>query len=130
MNLSENFQKYKDWFKESEKDILIVLIITLTAFISFGLGRFSNLQDKKIPITIENMPATILETAGNSEAAFSSESVVSESGALVASKNGTKYYFPWGASAKKIKEENKIWFASSEEAKKAGYEPAANCKGL
>ena len=25
---------------------------------------------------------------------------------------------------------NRIWFATKDEAEKAGYEPAANCKGL
>jgi hypothetical protein len=29
-----------------------------------------------------------------------------------------------------MKEENKIWFASKEEAKKKGYHPAGNCPGL
>lgn len=53
-----------------------------------------------------------------------------EGGEVVASKSGTKYYFPWCGTAKRIKEENKVWFASRAEAEAAGYEPAANCKGL
>jgi methylphosphotriester-DNA--protein-cysteine methyltransferase len=32
--------------------------------------------------------------------------------------------------AKQISEQNKIWFASIEEAEKAGYKPAGNCPGL
>ncbi|HEY0010394.1 MAG TPA: Ada metal-binding domain-containing protein [Candidatus Paceibacterota bacterium] len=51
-------------------------------------------------------------------------------GKLVASKTGTKYYLPWCGTAKRIKEENKVWFASKAEAEAAGYEPAKNCKGL
>jgi methylphosphotriester-DNA--protein-cysteine methyltransferase len=51
-------------------------------------------------------------------------------GGYVASKNGTKYHLPWCGSAKQIKEENKVWFATKEEAEAAGYTPAANCKGI
>ncbi|TSC62722.1 MAG: hypothetical protein G01um101448_259 [Parcubacteria group bacterium Gr01-1014_48] len=51
-------------------------------------------------------------------------------GQYVASKKGTKYHFPWCGGAARISEENKIWFNSKEEAEKAGYTPAGNCKGL
>ena len=51
-------------------------------------------------------------------------------GQVVASKNGTKYHFPWCSGAKTISEANKIYFNSIEEAGAAGYTPAANCKGL
>ena len=42
-------------------------------------------------------------------------------GAFVASKTGKKYYAVDSASGKKIKEENRVYFASEEEAEKAGY---------
>jgi methylphosphotriester-DNA--protein-cysteine methyltransferase len=48
----------------------------------------------------------------------------------VASKTGKKYHLPWCTGAKNIPENNKIWFNSIDEAKKAGYTPALNCKGL
>jgi hypothetical protein len=48
----------------------------------------------------------------------------------VASKTGKKYYLPTCAGAKRIKEENKIWFATREQAAAAGYSPAAKCKGI
>ncbi|MEK7069515.1 MAG: hypothetical protein AAB962_00465, partial [Patescibacteria group bacterium] len=49
---------------------------------------------------------------------------------FVASRNGKKYYYAWCDSAKIIKEQNRVWFSTEEEGKKAGYEPAANCRGL
>lgn len=49
---------------------------------------------------------------------------------IVASKNGTKYHYPWCSGAKQISDKNKITFKSIEEARKAGYTPASNCKGL
>jgi hypothetical protein len=48
----------------------------------------------------------------------------------VGSKNGTKYHLPWCSGALRIKEENKVWFASKSDAEAAGYSPAANCKGI
>jgi methylphosphotriester-DNA--protein-cysteine methyltransferase len=52
------------------------------------------------------------------------------SGSYVASKNGTKYHYPWCSGAKRIKDENKVWFDTVEQARAAGYTPAANCPGL
>lgn len=43
---------------------------------------------------------------------------------FVGSKNSDKYHDPSCASAKRIKEENQVWFASRGEAEKAGYTPS------
>ncbi len=51
-------------------------------------------------------------------------------GQVVASKSGSKYFLPWCGSVSRIKDTNKVWFASVEEAEAAGYQPAGNCKGL
>ncbi|MEK7610426.1 MAG: hypothetical protein AAB468_01620 [Patescibacteria group bacterium] len=51
-------------------------------------------------------------------------------GQVVASKKGKKYHLPWCAGAKAIAAANKVTFASAEEARAAGYTPAANCPGL
>lgn len=49
---------------------------------------------------------------------------------IVASKNGEVYHYVWCSGAKRINEENKIYFDSKEKAKAAGYRPAKNCEGL
>jgi len=49
---------------------------------------------------------------------------------IVASKNGEAYHYIWCPGAKRIKDENKIYFNSKEEAEKVGYRPAKNCPGL
>jgi hypothetical protein len=51
-------------------------------------------------------------------------------GKYVGSKTGTKYYLPTCSGAKRIKDENKRWFVSKEDAEKDGYTAAANCPGL
>ena len=95
-------------------------LILLVGFGSFGLGRLSKIEEGRTPVTIE---APTLQTA-------SVAAVVDTGGTVVASKTGTKYHFPWCAGASTIKEANKMSFASVEAARKAGYTPASNCKGL
>lgn len=47
---------------------------------------------------------------------------------FVGSKNSDLYHDPSCATAKRIKEENQVWFATQEEAQKAGYSPSACTK--
>jgi len=58
------------------------------------------------------------------------DDVNAPSGKFVASKSGTKYYLPTCSGVKRIKEENKVYFDSIEEAEAEGLEPAKNCPGL
>jgi len=101
-------------------------IIILTAVISFGLGRLSKIREEKTPITIEN--TKIGES--KSLSTFDVDSGIKADKIFVASKNGKKYYYAWCESANVIKEQNRVWFSTQAEAEKAGYQPAANCKGL
>lgn len=116
------------------KDFLVVLLILLVGFGSFGLGKLSAIEERKTNVRIENSPQT--SKMGQIGAVYGSKSTQGSQGALeegrryVASKNGTKYHHPWCPAALKISEKNKIWFSSQEEAEKAGYTPASNCKGL
>ncbi|MBI2108586.1 MAG: hypothetical protein HYT93_00190 [Parcubacteria group bacterium] len=107
------------------REFLIALLILLVGFGSFGLGRLSALENNKTPVFIEYEE----KENGRLEAAAGLSDTVGDK-KFVASKNGTKYHHPWCAGAQRISEENKIWFASKEDAEKAGYTPAANCKGL
>lgn len=49
------------------------------------------------------------------------------SGAFVASKSGEKYHLPSCAFVKKIKEENRLYFASESDAAAGGYSPCKQC---
>lgn len=127
-SIKEYFKKIKPY----ETDLVISLTIILVAFLSFGLGRLSKIEENKIPITIENIGASVLRAQSTQSLSKTPQfgDLVSKLGTIVASKNGTKYHFPWCSGALRIKDENKIWFESEDEAKKAGYGPASNCKGL
>jgi hypothetical protein len=115
-------------------DMALVLIITLLAGASFGLGRLSTVESTKGEIRIEYPNAvtrTLGETGGLAAAGASIDATVStEGGEFVASKNSTVYHLPWCSGAKRINDANKIYFASKGEAEAAGYRPAANCPGI
>ena len=138
MNIQELQQKIKYHTSEYITDELyIVAIIILVGIASFGLGRLSIVREHKIPVRIEypeQIAANVLSTTDNiqGETEITQGGRIDQSfaGALVGSKNGSKYHFPWCSGAQRTKEKNKIWFASKEEAERAGYTPAANCKGL
>lgn len=102
-------------------DIAVVFIIILVGVSAFGLGRLSALGEAKEPVRIEQ--------AASAAAALAVDDIA-VGGRLVGSKNGSVYHFPWCPGAQRIAEENKIWFDSKEDAEKAGYRPAENCKGL
>jgi len=109
--------------------INLILIGTL----GFGLGRWSKIEESKTPVLIENPILVGESTAKTATALNTPTTTISNNNAsknFVASKNGTKYHYPWCPSAGSIKEGNKIWFATIEEARAAGYAPASNCPGL
>lgn len=148
MSIKDLFLKIKVWgdnsafmFKHKAEsafhaDFFTAIIIILVAFAGFGLGRLSALEGKKVPILIEKnqslsyQPSEITPYGKINSIEMIKNSPDSSEKKFVASKSGTKYYFPWCGTVSRIKEENKIWFATEAEARKAGYIPAANCKGL
>ena len=118
------------WVKTNNKELYLAAIIILVAVISFGLGRLSKIREEKTPITIENVKEN--EETSESKPLLTSnvDNEIKTDKIFVASKNGKKYYYAWCESANVIKEQNRVWFSTQAEAEKAGYQPAANCKGL
>lgn len=104
--------------------LLLPLIVVLVGLTSFGLGRLSAGGGAGAPRLIINAPLApaVSQTASAASA--------QQGGAYVASKSGSKYYLTGCSGANRIKEENKVYFDSVDQAKAAGYEPAANCPGL
>lgn len=136
MSIQEIIEKCKGSIKIFDKsDVATIFIIILVASSSFGLGRLSKISEIKNPITVGGVPitaASTLSVAGEKTAAGLSANNTAgvQNGTYVASKNGTKYYFPWCSGATRIKEENKVWFDTKEAAIRAGFQAAANCSGL
>ena len=124
--------KVKNWFAPREGELFLAATIILIALISFGLGRLSAFRDEKFPIQFiepQDQEGKVLGAATPPPAANPAKGETSDK-LYVASKNGSAYHFPWCSGAQRIKEANKIYFSSREEAEKAGYRPAANCEGL
>ena len=118
-------------------DVILTALIIGVSLVSFYLGRVSVDGDfKGINQEAQALRPRVQDSVQNPQKSSSSATNTITQNAeqtqkgYVASKSGTKYHLPWCGSAKQIKEENKIWFVTKEEAEKAGYTPASNCKGI
>ncbi|OHA26624.1 MAG: hypothetical protein A3C06_01840 [Candidatus Taylorbacteria bacterium RIFCSPHIGHO2_02_FULL_46_13] len=117
MSISDNREFIKRLAVTHEKDFFVLIVMILVSLGSFALGRLS---------ALESAPTQTIQEKAIVHEAISANI---QSGMFVASKTGTKYYFPWCGVARNIKDGSKVWFVSVEEAKSAGYTPG-NCKGL
>lgn len=114
----------------------VTALVFLVGIGSYGLGRLSKIEETRPNLSIEapknvaNALASLYENVASSSTKVSDPEGSEQGGEVVASKSGTKYHFPWCSGAKSIDDKNKIWFNSIAEARKAGYTPASNCKGL
>lgn len=137
MSIQGITEKFKGLLSNTEYCLTILVIVVSCT--SFYLGRLSASGNASLPDNTQQ-EATIVQgsttKADRKQGTYSTSTLdsvsekVSPEGGYVASKSGTKYHLPWCGSAKQIKEENKIWFTTKEEAERAGYTPASNCKGI
>lgn len=133
-------------FLQSRKvsDGILVLSVCLLGVVAFGLGRLSVEQvvnqkpilcqtvTTKSNVAHEVTASVPHALSGNNETELQQNAPQDgqTSKQYVASKNGSVYHLPWCSGAKRIKDENKVWFESKVAAEAAGYRPASNCKGL
>ncbi|MEK7668978.1 MAG: hypothetical protein AAB350_00085 [Patescibacteria group bacterium] len=108
----------------------VPITIVLVAIIAFSLGRISGLQEKREPVRVLNNTVSVENPTSNVGQTAAVGASNASGGSVVASKNGTKYHYPWCAGAKQISAKNLVTFDSIEKARTAGYTPASNCKGL
>jgi len=112
---------------------LLPAIVVLVGVGAFGLGRLSASSPNHTALRIiypnaqAATPVKAGEVSGKTTQPFDDAQGLRN---FVASKNGTKYYLTTCSGANRIKEENKVYFASAAQAQAAGYGPAANCPGL
>ncbi|MAZ29786.1 hypothetical protein CL655_00695 [bacterium] len=120
----------KNWINDDF--IFTCMVLLLVAVAAFGLGRWSVLESTSqvaerpvlVPTPVE-APAAVAVTQGS--VAGQNAVII---GQFVASVNGTKFHALSCPGAKQISEQNKIYFKTQDEARAAGYTPAANCPGL
>jgi Metal binding domain of Ada len=142
MSIQEISSNFKHFLGKG--DMSLTFLIVAVAVCSFFLGRASyspQITPSQVISTETPHGASVIQTReaesieGERQFSKTSETSQTNSGAAseggyVASKSGEKYHLPWCSGAKRIKEENKIWFKTKAEAEAAGYEPASNCKGI
>ena len=119
------------------RKLFLTLIIILVAILAFGIGQLS-VVGKKEGVRIEydpeisssQFPTRLPDGQVSNQALISNENSlkIENSDQVVVSKNGSKYHYLHCSSAEQIKEENKITFATAQEAESAGYTLASNCK--
>ncbi len=111
--------------------MLLAGLIVAVSLASYGLGRISvALPAGGSTASQGAAPAAVSASRIAPAESAKTEDIPAPEGGYVASKNGTKYHLPWCGSAKQIKEENKIWFATKADAERAGYTAASNCPGI
>lgn len=123
--------KIANLIKCYQYQVFLTACMLLIAFTGYNLGRIN--ANEKRPIKIEN-GANIYSAIKSSEIADQGQGTTSLrtptkklDTRVVASKNSDKYHYTWCSGANRIKEENKVWFASDKEAESRGYTLAGNC---
>ena len=122
-------------FIESEKgkDIMIVMIVILVGLGSFELGKLSKESSSsgiKIEYTGSNGEQITSQSANAISASTNAGNLNFESTSgknYFASSRGSKYYSVGCSAGKTIKQENRVYFTTGEEAEAAGYELSSSC---
>ena len=122
---------------EKGKDILIVIIVILVGLGSFELGRLSkednsqDLKTEKVSQNIDDTGQVAVDNppdVGRLEASGRQTSgATSTDKPFFASSKGKKYYTTDCSAGKNIKEANKVYFSTGEEAEAAGYTLSSSC---
>ena len=125
-------------FIESEKgkDILTILIVVFVGIGSFFLGRLSKVQNSDMKIEYpanyqETIPASVNQANLSQNGTNRGQNTALGQQATdnyFASTRGHKYYSLGCSAGKTIKQENRIYFATSTEAEKAGYSLSSSCQ--
>lgn len=110
------------------KDVLTVLIVVLVGLGSFSLGRLSK-QAPNEGLKID-YPGMEIENKENIIQTINqvSKAQNSSSRAYFASSKGSKYYSLGCSAGKTIKQENRVYFETGDDAEAAGYELSNVCK--
>ena len=129
MSINHFWSKIKSKLGIDNITIMYLFIIIGVGIASFGLGQLSASNNIEVKGVNENILESnssneikIIETDKNISTEKTKEKV------YVASKNGKLYYGVSCSGASRIKEENKVWFATATDAEKSGYTYASSCK--
>ena len=123
--------KITNFIKSTQYQLFLAVCIILISVISFNLGKINALH--KTPLTItesqnQNQKADIYSASVKTNTTPKQNAAPVDNRVVISKASTTKkYHHVWCASASKIKEANKLWFNSAQEAESAGYTLAGNC---
>lgn len=126
MSIPNILDKIKSKISIDKSTIMYLFIIVGVGISSFGLGRMSVINARTQYKDSESFLKTTYLQKDTSENTLSPE-IIKEK-VFVASKNGKMYYTVGCSGAKRIKQENQVWFSSKTDAEKAGYTLSTTCK--
>jgi len=137
--LKNAYNKLKNGWIAHAREMMLFVGVLLVGIIGFELGLVEGRSGISAPLVIE-VPAspkasektvdvsamdTVKQSSKASNTSPSNQSVTTPDSAstctFVGSKNSDKYHLPTCSFAKRIKPENRVCFASEDEAKAKGY---------
>lgn len=133
MRLPDITEKIKQ-IPDLPKDIFVLLIITLVAFGAFlGGGYATQEETRSRELKVVNNEGFVTPIQSPVSPSVSTGNGVLNTvaqGMYVGSKTGKTYHLPWCSGARRIKDENRVWFQTKSDAELRGYMPATNCVGI
>jgi hypothetical protein len=124
-SIEESLQKIKDLASVLDIKAVYMSIFGICAVSSSYLaGSISFFHANEHPVVLEF--CSMVFQATSTPSTSTKEAAVSK-GAYVGSKSSRKYHHESCPSARLIKEGNRVYFSSKEDAQAKGYVPAGNC---
>ena len=132
--------KIGDWvnpvagrLKDHSRDFYIAACLLLVGWSAYNVGQLRGQEaglsvpaaaTTATPTPVFRAQAVPPSTAGAGDNADKTDPRV----VVSKSSSSRKYHYTWCSGAKKIKEVNRVWFATAREAEAAGYTLAGNCQ--
>lgn len=127
MEYKEKLKQYREFLSENEDKIILFIGFALVAFLSFGAGKISEIsQPEKQIVFKDSTNCQISPGLSPSPGNPATPGSTMETGKIIGNKNSKIYHLPGGASYEKISPANRAYFATEEDAQKAGYRKAKN----
>lgn len=130
MSLMQKAQKIKSFYPVLVYFVIFNFIVMLGLFIYLYENIYNN-DPIKYQFEAFEVPPLNSKTGNNRRVGVENDDnsgATNNTNKIVASKNGTKYYYPNCSGVNRIKEENRVFFDNFDAAEEAGYELAKNCE--
>ena len=108
----------------SRRDVILIIVIISVSVTSFVLGYHAASQSVAPIVTMRDSLCRVPITESSIK---EGEKLLQGTNIIVASKNGSRYYFVWCSGVSRIAAKNRVYFQTVEAAEKKGYTKASGC---